>query len=82
MDIEIRYEKKQDYILQVGDIVLSPSLGAGIVVNQGEYKIQGLEGKRGYFDSEDSLNLLTHFANTYDYKIYPQSEYKLVLERK
>lgn len=82
MDIEVRDKKKEDYILQSGDIIESPNLGYGIVVRQGEHKIQALDGSGGYFDAQDSLKLLTYYANENNYKIYPKSEYKLVLERK
>lgn len=31
--------------------------------NQEEYRIQALDGNGGYFYTQDSLKLLTHFAN-------------------
>lgn len=86
MDIEIRDNKKEEYILQVGDIVKIGDYGESsltvVMKDDKRYILRNMFNIyciTGYYDS---LEELTRSLDTSIYIIYPQSEYKLVLERK
>ena len=89
MDIEVRDKKKEDYILQVGDIVVSKIGDVGVVMimscishDEGKYAIRNINQDSWFNGSYDNLELLTASVISLGWTIYPQSEYKLVLERK
>lgn len=87
MEIEVRDEIKENYVLQTGDIA-STRIGENttfyIVKKESSgYRLRNLTDTDGATGYKKTLKELTNSLNLFDsYIIYPKSEYKLVLERK
>ena len=88
MEIEIRDEIKDGYILHLGDIVRDNSGDFYVIMptldenNDRVFIARNMNYQTGLCGQCKSLEELSKKVNERRYPIYPKSEYKLVLERK
>ena len=88
MKVVIENNKERDYILRVGDCVVLQGSGIYVCViikdndSKYRYKAKCINVKTHRDICANTLEELTKLCNRFDYKIYNQDEYELVIRKK